>query len=263
MSSVSNLETLFRHVLEKKCYPTGDIRWSLGYCQGDGASFSGKLDVAALGKRLCPEVHEDVWAGLPDDFELTLTRYDNRYVHENSTSLNYDARSLEGSDVESWGGVAQKAALGLLLPKLKEDIYVTGASLAALGYKYYEMTPFEDEVFRTYQTQNFEVKITLKRDECLDYDLLLDEDLDDPLQGVIDDINAEKYKIVTLCVKVSQIDEDGDEIAELAEEYLGGVSYQKGNPRDLQSVVREIASEAISRARVMFNKQRRVTLKAA
>lgn len=262
MSSASQLEILFRYILEKKSYPTSDIRWSLGYCQGDGASFSGKLDVVALGKRFCPDVHEEVWNGLPDDFELTLTRYDHHYVHENSTSLSYDLRSLEGSNAESWGGVAQKAALGRLLPALKEDIYQTGKSLAALGYKFYEMTPHEKEVVRTYTTPNFKVEVIACPEDDLDLDLFLEEE-EDEIQRVIDNIKAEKYQMVHLKVVVYQIDEDGDEQCELAEENVGCVMFEKGNKRELLSTAREIVSEAISNARDCFGKQRRVTLKAA
>lgn len=260
MAHSSAVEMIFTHQLEKLGYPTGDIRWSLGYCQGDGASFSGKLDTKTLGKRLCPQVQEAVWDGLPDDFELVLKRRDNRYVHENSTSLNYDAKCLEGSDVESWGGVAQKVALGQLLPLLEDEIYQTGSALAKLGYKIYEMSPYEKELVKAYQTQNFRVEIHRERetDWCLE-DVFGECSLDE----IIADIESERTEVASMCVKVIQIDEDGDELCELHTQYLGCIAYEKSGPVFGKGTAREVVSEAVVYARKMLNKRNRVTLKAA
>lgn len=253
---------LFKHVLEKLGYPSDDINWSLGYCQGDGVSFTGLLDVKVLAKRLCPDIDESVWNGLPDDFVLELNRNPGmRYVHERSTYLSYDLEGVVGANPDDWGGVAQKVAYARFVQLLEADVVATGSRLGDLGYKIREMSGFDAEMVKSIQTQNFRVEIFKVPDENWDLDFTFGEE--EPLDDVIAKIESATSEIACIKVRVLQIDEDGEEVNELHELHVGSFHYDKDGPVFGKCTAREYVSEAIQQARSDFNKQRRVTLKAA
>lgn len=263
MTYESIFKALFEHMLSELGYPSDDIRWSLSYCQGDGASFTGNLDVKALGSRLCPDIKEAVWNSLPDDFELKLTRSSGmRYVHERSTSLNYDLECLEAEgDATDWGGVAQKVALSKLLPLLEKEIVNTGYAMAQLGYKILEASRFDKEVVRSISTENFKVEVIKLSADYIDLDFIAGPE--QPLSEVIADFMAGKYEIAELEVRVVQIDELGDELNELASERYSQCHYLTAGPVFGKGTVRDAIGVAIEAARINFANQRRVTLKAA
>lgn len=257
MSLTHAVTTMMTLKLEKLGYPTHDIRWSLGYCQGDGASFTGKLDLKALGARLLPDINPAVWENADLDLELTRSGH---YVHERSTSLNYDVQCIQGHDPDELGGAAQKVALGRLLAVLEEDVIAAGHSMASDGYKILESYINEEEIVREYLTDNFSVKVSVCADHDSDPFDLCDETC---LQSVIDSYLTESLTIGGIKVVISQLDEDGEDFAELSSVYLGGCEWQRNTSVLQTPYVRKVMSEAVSEARAYFASVKRPTLKQA
>ncbi|WP_158897011.1 MULTISPECIES: hypothetical protein [unclassified Pseudomonas] len=138
MSINTALTTMMARQLDKLGYTSDDVRFSLGYCQGDGANFTSTLDVEKLGPPLVPEILPAVWRELKENAdqheELTLSPGRDRYVHERSTSLSESARSVEGTAAEVYGGPTHKVAFHRFMTALEEDVVSTGAMLARMGY---------------------------------------------------------------------------------------------------------------------------------
>ena len=257
MSMITAVTKVMTQRLSKLGYPTDDIRWSLSYCQGDGASFTGKLDLKLLGARVLPDIDPAVWVDANLDLELTRS---GNYVHERSTSLNYDFESITGFDPEELGGVAQTYALGRLLAVIEEEIVTVGNEMAADGYKVIESYIREDELKRTFHTKNFEVKVWAVSDEhsdCFDYyDDTCSEDM-------ISKLLAENIYFGGVKIEIIQTDDDGDEIATLATLDMGGCEWLRSGSIFKCGVVRDLLREAVCDARDTFARLKRPTLKAA
>ncbi|HCE7247007.1 TPA: hypothetical protein NHR53_006822 [Pseudomonas aeruginosa] len=259
MSLSNAVTTLMTRNLQKLGYPTDDIRWSLGYCQGDGSSFSGSLDIAVLGPRLLPEISQEIWASIDCDLEIVRSR-SCHYVHERSVDLNIDTQCVEQTDASEYGGVAQKVALHKLVGALEDDILKASFKNSADGYKLIESFVSEDTLAWRFRTASFLVELFKINDEdCSPFDLY---DEGDQLDGVISSILEGKTSIFGTKVVVSLLDDDGDASTVLAESYLGGFSCDS-NDASLGGMRREIVSEAISMAREAYQKLLRPRLKAA
>lgn len=86
------LYDVFKEKLSELGYPTGDIRWSLSYSQGDGMAFYGKVpDPFALAKRL---FSADKFADIKwDDIKIDISQYNIRYHHYNSMDISIESYS--------------------------------------------------------------------------------------------------------------------------------------------------------------------------
>lgn len=257
MSMTTAVTDVMTRRLSKLGYPTNDVRWSLGYCQGDGASFTGKLDISVLGARLLPDVSPDVWKGVDLDLELTRS---GRYVHERSTSLNYDLECIIGSDPEELGGAAQKVALGKLFEVLEDDVVSAGAEMASDGYKVLESYIQEKTLVRTFNTKNFSVQVWTVEDEHSSPFEFCDESF---IEETIRSVLAEEIYFGGVKVVVLQVDEDGDELAELATADCGGVEWARSDSVFKTGVVRDLVHEAVLEARETFARINRPKLKKA
>lgn len=259
MSLSNAIETLMARNLTKLGYPTGDIRWSLGYCQGDGSSFTGSLDIKVLGARLCPEISAEVWASI--DCSLVLERISSlRYVHEYSTRLNIDSECIEMTDASEYGGVAQKDALHKLVGLLEEDIPRAARKNTSDGYKLQESYVQEEERVWSFQTSSFLVELYKTNDDDaspffeVDDVEILDLDIQDVLDG--------KVSIFGTKVVVSLLDIDGERCAVLATHHVGDHCHNSDDAT-LRGLRRELVSEAIHMAREAYQKLLRPVLKAA
>ncbi|MGI0646984.1 hypothetical protein ACRCPS_18365 [Pseudomonas aeruginosa] len=262
MSIDSAITTVMKRKLELLGYPSSEIQYSLGYCQGDGASFTGKLDLKAIGARLLPGVKPEVWASCICDLEITRDR-GFRYVHENSTSLSETTETIASGDPAEFGGVAQKYALGQLVGLLKEDIIRTGAALGRDGYAVMEsyFRSDESESVWCFDTDNFRVECFKLADEFFAPDDLSEEEY---LDGCIADLLSGDFEVYGSRVVVSLLDEDREPSYTLAQCDTWGHFHKKsdgalGGPASR----RELVSEAIHVAREKFEKIRLPSLKAA
>lgn len=110
------LERFFKHFLNEKGFPNVDhVYWSLGYCQGDGCSFSGSFDhdtVYALAEKIFPNGTNNGPLRVDNlmkrrciynflacvNYTIKVTQSDNRYVHYNTMEAEH---SIE-SDEDPW-----------------------------------------------------------------------------------------------------------------------------------------------------------------
>lgn len=258
--SLSNAVTaLMTRNLQKLGYPTGDVQWSLGYCQGDGSSFSGPIDIKVHGPRLVPEVSGEVWASIDCDLEIARSSGFG-YVHERSVDLNIDAKCVELTEASEYGGVAQKVALHKLVVALEDDIPCAAHKNTADGYKLIESFVREDTLVWRFRTASFLVELFKINDEdCSPFEMC---DEGEQLDAVIKSIIEGDVSIFGTKVVVSLLDDDGDRSTELAVSYLGGLSCDS-NDASLGGMRREVVSEAISMAREAYQKLLRPKLKAA
>lgn len=258
MSLTTAVTTLMTRNLEKLGYPTDDIRWSLGYCQGDGSSFSGPIDIKVHGPRLVPEISKDLWPSI--QCELKIERgSEHRYVHEYTVGLNIDAKCVEATEASEYGGVAQKYALHKLVSALEADIRSTAHKNSQDGYKVLESYLSEETRVWSFRTASFEVEVFKVRDE--DHNPFEDEDveyLDSEIKAVLE---GDKTFFGTKVV-VSLLDEDGEPSSVLAEEHVWGLSCDSSDAT-LGGARREVVSEAIDVAREAYQKMLRPKLKAA
>ncbi|RJX72657.1 hypothetical protein [Pseudomonas sp. LS-2] len=252
MSMNNSIRIALAHCLEAKGYPSDNISFSLGYCQGDGASFVGHLDVAALAKRLTPQYARSIWDSLKLDSRLEITRSSAcRYVHERSTTLNYDSAGVELTDADVFGGAAQRVAFHSLLKKLEVDIVDTGIELARLGYEILEAYPSERSLLRSFTTRLFRVEVWKYSDE--DYDVLEDAETFDDLDKSIQDIREGKIEALGIAVKVVMVDENGEDISTLANCQFGGFT-RSTSIVGLCSYSKSLVTEAIAEARETYFK---------
>jgi hypothetical protein len=245
MSTNDAITTLMKRHLVLNGYPADEVRFSLSSCQGDGASFTGELDVKRLASRLVPDVSLAVWDSLVLPEKLEITRDTGmHYVHERSTSLSIDPVYVELTPADELGGPAQKVALHRLVTALADDVVTTGAELAHRGYKLLDAYVFEKTKLRTFRTANFRVDVFKCPD---DFDVFETEEelvyLDQTIQQVMDG----EIECFSLKVKITMLDDDGDDIADLAEVDIYGFSRDpsiKGLCIDTRDVVREAIAEA-------------------
>jgi hypothetical protein len=245
MSTNHAIKTLMQRYLVLNGYPAEDVDFSLSCCQGDGASFTGELDVKRLASRLVPDVSSTVWDGLVLPEKLEITRDSGlRYVHERSTTLSIDPAYVELTPSDEFGGIAQKVALHRLVTALDHDVVATGAELAQRGYKLLDAYVSEKKKLRTFQTASFRVDVFKCPD---DFDVFETEEELEYLDQSIQQIMDGEIECFSLKVTVTMLDDDGDDIAELAEFDIYGFRRDpsiKGLCTDTRVVVREAIAEA-------------------
>ncbi|HJE68097.1 MULTISPECIES: hypothetical protein [Pseudomonas] len=254
MSITTALTTMMARQLDKLGYPSDNVRFCLGYCQGDGASFTGTLDIEKLGPRLVPEIPPVIWSELKENAdpheELTLLPGRDRYVHERSTSLSESARSIEGTDAEVYGGPEHKDAFLRFMTALEEDVVSTGAMLARMGYCLTERYPREEVELRVFHLDRFRVELRAFEDD--NYNPFEWQTTDDELDERITAVMEGKLQFCALEAKVYLVtgEEEGNDIL-LAGEHVLGVELPEG--RRVCSVGRELIHEAIGTARRYLN----------
>lgn len=91
------LNDMFQEHLDEAGFPSMDIMWSLGYCQGDGVAFKGSIDMDELAKHdeyIVEQLARGVLLGVnPDDWEWSgKIEQRGNYCHWNSmdVELNWD-----------------------------------------------------------------------------------------------------------------------------------------------------------------------------
>jgi len=105
----------FQHQLNEKGFEAVKVFWSLGYCQGDGVGFYGRVhteDLKAKDRRAKKLIERLETAG--DEISIELTGANNWYHHRNSMTVEVDFENeAEDEDLP--------ARLKIALPIWRED----------------------------------------------------------------------------------------------------------------------------------------------
>jgi len=239
------IKTYFTRQLDKLGYPTHDINYSLGHCQGDGMAFYGDIEedgLVVLADRLMTGTEKAaVKRCINKGCSVTITRngWATHYSHFNCMDVvgeDYYAEDL--TDFE-------QAAFDTFIEKLDNDVSDTSKQLESDGYDIIEAGSQYgalDGKTREYNTARFTVRIEEMEDEDFSMDMWDESLIDETLQAFIDG----KQRYFTL--KVSVIAKDDD--VELGTSYLGGCIENNENPsRTYGGYLPQQVREAIEEAR--------------
>lgn len=190
MSSTSLVTLHFERQLERRGYPTHDIRWSLGYCQGDGMAFYGRVDAQACADRL---LRGKVRAAAKRAIgkataSLTITRnsYGNHYSHFNTMEVALETYSDTMTKLEASALADLEQAIELDMRKISKELEAEGYRILEAGdpnWWHHISGDSKGVRHRAFSRRNFNVEIWVRPDrdfnaehwapECRD-DLLAD-----------------------------------------------------------------------------------------
>lgn len=152
----------YRRELEDLGYPTGDIRYSLGHCQGDGMAFYGRVgDPAGLAGRLLNGEEKEAAVSAVEMVDGCLEIHPNqfgaRYSHHRTMRVD-----LVSSSTHLFDDLTQQesSALDSLVAAVKEDVALTSQRLEEAGYAIADATPTEPQVVRKFRTCRFTLTVT-------------------------------------------------------------------------------------------------------
>jgi len=203
----------------------GDVKvyYSLNSCQGDGVSFEHEkgdsLPAATLRDivnrrcrgegelrlRLLRLIHED-------QFSISIRQSDSHYVHAYTMHVDAETGGMENDE--------DAVAIDGLAEILKEEIVSISKTVEHEGYEIGFCHRFESETVREFKTSRFLLRIEhLPAEEHeLDFEL---ETVEDMADGLVEEI-------FNLKVTLLELDEDGFEDGEVADEVIGGFIRYKG-----------------------------------
>lgn len=176
-------------------YPTEDVRYSLGYCQGDGVAFYGRVSgegldrliarlmpppllqastgaslsarlIGAYRERLMQQEHTERTAVLRNSVSLTLSKNRSLHLfdHYNTIDVEIAVDVPEGTDEEAERRL--HALAGELHRLVEEDVRAAARRLANEGYALIEATPHEPLELRCFETEQLRVRVVALKDEC-------------------------------------------------------------------------------------------------
>ncbi len=270
------IKDYIQHRLVELGYPDDlTIEFSLGYCQGDGVAFYGKIgDDAAesLMKRLLNPEREGLnsvdrvknlmaFKHIEGMFrvireyssvELEISRNDfgNHYSHFNTMTLSDESESIDqlseeesgvtDDELKAWGDAWLR-----FYEALKQDIVDTSKSLESEGYKLIEAMSGEEEVTWEFSTENYIVRLSEMPSRDFDMDGWDEEVIHDTWKSMIDG----EERVVGLKAEVL----DRETETALGEDSLYGIVYATGD-RTYGGYRSELVSNAIDTARGFINR---------
>ena len=126
-------EEVFKPVLEAWGFPTEQIEWSLGYCQGDGMAFYGTVDLMVFIKKMKCQGNYRAYLR-KNEAEATISRnsFGNHYSHWNTMDVELLTHaSWSDADVEK-GDQFERL--------LAEQVQKVSRELEKVGYAHLEVT---------------------------------------------------------------------------------------------------------------------------
>ena len=262
-------EKYFKHYLKSKGFDDVDqVLYSLGYCQGDGCSFTTQLGVNDI-QRLIPFIYTEEASNAPKRFEnlisgeqtrrfiqnsdedsliINITQQSNHYCHQNTMSFDWEGNI----DEDKFDKISDErfSVFEEFGNALMEDIFEyakdCARELESKGYSLIESFNSEDdhEVW-SFKTENFMIKLLELSDTVTEDVIDWDEDLfistcESMIQGktVIRSIRSVVYDL--------RDDPDCDEA--IGEDSLWGIICDS-NDLKYGSYRRDVVSQAIEQAR--------------
>lgn len=251
------LSSYFCAELSKLGYPISDVRYSLGYCQGDGMAFYGALDgteLSRVAKRLLSKPAElaAITRSISKGVVVEICRKgSHHYVHWNTMSVD---QRYEYSD----DGLTdfEQNSLDRLICLMDEEVKEISRRLESEGYALIEAGRPADNLERTFRTNAF--KVTIKRVEDDTFDM---DDWDQELrQKLYKEMISGKTGYFGVVVTI----ECCGMPAELASVGCYGMVGDIKSPSFyLHGTTREMVSEAVSEARDSYRSLVAAKVKAA
>lgn len=182
------LERYFRHVLKKRGFEDVDrVYWSLGYCQGDGCSFTASLsvdDLPALVEHIFPTNVSKapvrvknlirrrciVEYAKDNDYSVKIEQTDSHYVHANTMTADY---SVDWGDLSDFGDDSPQELTDTILEYAKD----VANDLESIGYQLIEAVNREEKEVWRFRTENYLFRLT-EIEEEIDTTYLSDWDED-------------------------------------------------------------------------------------
>ncbi|CAB3754732.1 hypothetical protein [Paraburkholderia humisilvae] len=234
------LQTYFALVLGSLGYPVDEIRWSLGYCQGDGMRFSGSVDATIAAHRLLadkPVFRGLVLSAVEKGERIDITASDRHYVHEYTMTAGrrYDADLT----------LAEDKAMSLLLSLVEEDIVRISQRLRDDGYACIEAAPSEASIVIDRTFGDFGLKVSIQQDEEPHL-----PDSGEALYDLVDMIEFGKGRQGIVMVSV-RIEREGEEIGSAHQgtyPFVGSWQALTGQ-LGFRSYVRELLGDACAEVR--------------
>ena len=192
---MSVLERWIRSKIGPFGFSECDVRYSLGYCQGDGVSFIGNVDLKELAPAIGWSTDNLMLVDAIEHGEVKIHSRDSHYVHANTMRVDW-----ETSEMDPLLSTTER-----LLDGLSSEVGELALHLAKSAesecYSLIEATPYENEVLWERSTNRFKVQIVASRGDD-DLDLLLSHYDDDALvsqcQAFID--GSERYGLIQAVV---------------------------------------------------------------
>lgn len=260
------LERYFKHFLQQQGFPeVSQILYSLGYCQGDGCSFTVEMCESEI-KALLPFLYKTdsgnarervknlinlnkMNSELNDSINIRISQSGN-YVHENTMSTDWESH---------WGSADESADLYDQLA-LDVDEYAKDSAkqMANIGYSIIEAINQEENCVWSFSTSRylfrlFEISEEVDNPVCSLYDQEFFISIAESLikgESRITSLRAEVFDLT-----IANVDNiDDDEPTNVI--YLGGVEYSPGD-KSYGGCRREMISELISDLRNSKNHSQR------
>jgi hypothetical protein len=140
----------------------GDIKWSGFWSQGDGASFVGHVKLKKYMEKTGDDKTYPAIAFWAEYIDVWLERNDSRYCHENTVTVEYNARDCiteqrhrasRGNSVLVAAGAAMTdlmhASIEGYIVRMEEALRLFMRGLYSRLYEAYEWRTSDDEVFAT------------------------------------------------------------------------------------------------------------------
>ena len=252
--TVRTVTEYFRRELDAAGYDLDDIGWSLGYCQGDGMDFAGRVGrdgVIRLYTRLMGGISE-VWEALSSgEVSVEVTRTSSYYHHYNTmaVSVEWDEEHLR----EAYDFTEQQLSrLEDFRSRVEEDVRDVSRRLQKEGYaileacsplwfpmsRHWASGTLGDRAYqmRSFARGSFTVDVTMVENDHLDGYESGDGEADHA-----DVKRMARGEIVSYDLRV-RILEDGDKVYE---EWAHGVTDKRSEIRPM-TIARELLAAARS-----------------
>lgn len=132
---------MFENRLEALGLPTKDIRWSLGYSQGDGMAFYGKIDLEDYIKKNNLDFPLHLKAAADGDLTMEIEGSNHHYNHWNSMTLNWDVSGEFQKSID-W----QRNQADPLIAHIQKHIKEISKELEGEGYKELEYQTSDEQL---------------------------------------------------------------------------------------------------------------------
>ena len=252
--TVRTVTEYFRRELDAAGYDLDDIGWSLGYCQGDGMDFAGRVgrdEVIRLYTRLMGGVSE-VWDALSSgEVSVEVTRTSHHYHHYNTMAVTVEwdeDRLREAYDFTE----QQLSRLEDFRSRVEEDVRDVSRRLEKEGYaileacnplwfsmsRHWKSGTLGDRAYqmRSFARGSFTVDVTMVENDYLDGYESGDDEADHA-----DVKRMVRGEIVSYDLRV-RILEDGDKVYE---KWAHGVTDKRSEIRPMV-IARELLAAARS-----------------